>query len=60
MVTMESETAIGTLTILQEKYADDGTEDSPFRIDWLDYDPENRKKWMNLYKCFLILVHLTK
>ncbi|CAF4018801.1 unnamed protein product, partial [Rotaria sp. Silwood1] len=25
-------------------------------IDWLNYDPENPKKWMNLYKWFLTLI----
>jgi multidrug resistance protein len=47
---------LGTLTLLKQKYKGNGTEDSPFIIDWLDYDPENPKKWMNLYKSFLILI----
>jgi len=47
---------LGSLTLLQQQYKGDGTENSPFIIDWLDYDPENPKKWMNLYKWFIVLV----
>ncbi|CAF4346176.1 unnamed protein product, partial [Adineta steineri] len=47
---------LGIQTLLQEKYKGDGNENSPFIIDWLNYDPENPKKWMNFYKWFLTLI----
>ncbi|CAF1144901.1 unnamed protein product [Adineta steineri] len=47
---------LGIKTLLQEKYKGDGNENSPFIIDWLNYDPENPKKWMNLYKWFITLI----
>jgi multidrug resistance protein len=47
---------LGIFTLLQQKYKGDGSEESPLIIDWLDYDPENPKKWSSLYKWFISLI----
>ena len=45
-----------TFTLLQQKYKGNGSENSPFIINWLDYDPENPMKWMTLYKWFIAMI----
>lgn len=47
---------LGVFTLLQPKYKGDGSETSPYIIDWLDYDPENPKKWAYLYRWFVTLI----
>jgi multidrug resistance protein len=43
-------------TLLQQKYKGDGSEKSPFIIDWLDYDPENPQKWKTSYRWFVAMI----
>jgi multidrug resistance protein len=45
-----------TSAFLQQKYKGDGSEKSPFIIDWLDYDPENPMKWKTSYKWFVAMI----
>ncbi|CAF1061071.1 unnamed protein product [Adineta steineri] len=45
-----------TSVLLQENYRGKGNESSPFVINWLDYDPENPKKWSTIYKWLLTLL----
>jgi multidrug resistance protein len=45
-----------TVILLQQKYEGNGSENSPFIINWLDYDPENPMKWMTLYKWFIAMI----
>ncbi len=45
-----------TFALLQQKYKGDGSEKSPFIIDWLDYDPEDPMKWKTVYKWFLGMI----
>jgi multidrug resistance protein len=45
-----------TSTLLRQKYKGNGSENSPFIINWLDYDPENPMKWRTLYKWFIAMI----
>ncbi len=45
-----------TSTLLQQKYKGDGSEKSPFIIDWLDYDPGNPMKWKTSYRWFVAMI----
>ncbi|UJR19438.1 hypothetical protein I4U23_022568 [Adineta vaga] len=50
---------LGTFTLLRQTYRGNGSEESPFIIDWLDDDTENPKKWSSLYKWFITLIICT-
>lgn len=49
-------TRLRTSFLLRQKYKGDGTEKSPYIIDWLDNDPENPLKWNIVYKALLTLL----
>jgi multidrug resistance protein len=44
-----------TSSLLQQKYKGDGTEKSPYIINWLDDDPENPMTWKSAYKWFVTI-----
>jgi multidrug resistance protein len=45
-----------TSILLEKEYKGDGSQKSPFIIDWLDNDPENPMKWNTFYKWFLSMI----
>ena len=42
--------------IVNQKYQGHGTEESPYLVDWLPYDPEDPQQWGATYKWFTIAV----
>jgi hypothetical protein len=42
--------------IVNHKYQGNGTQESPYLVDWLPYDPEDPQQWGATYKWFTIAV----